>query len=185
MTDQTVNQDATPIPPEDKPKVDENRTFSQEDVNRIIEGRLAREREKYADYEQFRAAAERLQEIEDAQLSENEKLERQLTEYKTRAEAAEQAIQTSEVRADFADNALKAGIVDVKAAWTLAQADGLHGKYDQESGGVTKHDFEELEKRYPYLFTTTPPGRGSIDGPAGGRATGLNVNQWIRRQAGK
>lgn len=39
-------------------------TFSQEDVNRIVQERLQREREKYSDYDELKAAAERAQELE-------------------------------------------------------------------------------------------------------------------------
>ena len=39
-------------------------TFSQEDVNRIVQERLQREREKYSDYDELKTAAERAQELE-------------------------------------------------------------------------------------------------------------------------
>ena len=39
-------------------------TFSQEDVNRIVQERLQREREKYSDYDELKSAAERAQELE-------------------------------------------------------------------------------------------------------------------------
>lgn len=39
-------------------------TFSQEDVNRIVQERLQREREKYSDYDELKTAAERSQELE-------------------------------------------------------------------------------------------------------------------------
>ena len=40
-------------------------TFSQEDVNRIVQERLQREREKYSDYDELKTAAERAQELEE------------------------------------------------------------------------------------------------------------------------
>jgi hypothetical protein len=185
VTDQTVNQDnAGKAPPEEKPKAGaENRTFSQDELNEIIEARLAREKQKYSDYDDLRAAAQRLKDIEDGQLSEQEKLQRQLDEFRTRAEAAEQRYVTNEVKVDFADKAQKAGIVDIKAAWTLAQADKLHGEYDAKADGVSDHDFDELKKRYPYLFTGVTRGAGSIDGAAGVRSAGMSMNEWIRQQA--
>ena len=39
-------------------------TFSQEDVNRIVQERLQRERDKFSDYDELKAAAERAQELE-------------------------------------------------------------------------------------------------------------------------
>ena len=42
----------------------ESQSFSQDDVNRIVQERLQREREKYADYDDLKTAAERAQELE-------------------------------------------------------------------------------------------------------------------------
>lgn len=42
----------------------ESQSFSQEDVNRIVQERLQREREKYSDYDDLKSAAERAQELE-------------------------------------------------------------------------------------------------------------------------
>lgn len=47
---------------------------SQEELNRIIAERLARERAKYADYDELKHAAAKLKAIEDAQKSESERM---------------------------------------------------------------------------------------------------------------
>jgi hypothetical protein len=47
---------------------------SQEDLNRVIADRISRERGKYADYDDLRAKAARLAEIEEANKSEAQKL---------------------------------------------------------------------------------------------------------------
>ena len=39
-------------------------SFSQDDVNRIVQERLQRERDKFSDYDELKAAAERAQELE-------------------------------------------------------------------------------------------------------------------------
>lgn len=46
---------------------------TQADLNRIIEARLAREREKFKDYPDLKAKAEKFDEVEEAQKSELEK----------------------------------------------------------------------------------------------------------------
>lgn len=71
---------------------------SQEDFDAAIQSRIARERAKFADYSELKAAADKLKEFEDAQKSESQKqqeaLERaqrelaELTVAKTRAEVA-------------------------------------------------------------------------------------------------
>ena len=58
---------------------------SQDDLNRIIEARLARERAKFADYPELKSKAEKLAEIEDRDRSE---LERAIA----RAEKAEREV---------------------------------------------------------------------------------------------
>ena len=46
---------------------------SQDDLNRIVEARLARERAKFADYQELKAAADKLAELEDLDKSELDK----------------------------------------------------------------------------------------------------------------
>lgn len=58
------------------------RTFTQADVDRVVQERLAREREKYADHEDLQRKAAELDEIKASQQSELEKVT-------ARAEAAE------------------------------------------------------------------------------------------------
>lgn len=53
---------------------------SQEELNRIIERRLERERSKYADYDDLKQRAARLDEIEAEQLSEAEKAQKRAEE---------------------------------------------------------------------------------------------------------
>lgn len=42
----------------------ENKTFTQDEVNAIVEGRLARERQRYADYDDLKAKAGKYDEIQ-------------------------------------------------------------------------------------------------------------------------
>ncbi|CEP67875.1 Protein of unknown function DUF4355 [Moorella glycerini] len=56
------------------------KTFTQEELDRIIADRLSREREKYKDYNDLKKAAEELKKIKEAQMSEAEKLQARLAE---------------------------------------------------------------------------------------------------------
>lgn len=76
---------------------------SQDDLNKIIEARLARERAKYADYDTLKSAAEKLAEIEAANQSEAEKAQ-------ARAEAAERRAAELEVQALRAEVANEKGV---------------------------------------------------------------------------
>lgn len=69
------------------------RTFTQEEVNAIVEGRVAKERSRYADYESLQEKASKFDEMEEANKSELQKatekaeaLEKELTDLKNAAE---------------------------------------------------------------------------------------------------
>ncbi|WGH82521.1 hypothetical protein QDX25_05050 [Auritidibacter ignavus] len=67
-------------------------TFSQEDVNRIVQERLQRERDKFADYEDLKAAAQRAQELE----SENQSLADRVAEFEAKEEQSKLIAEVSE-----------------------------------------------------------------------------------------
>ena len=60
----------------------EGQSFSQDDVNRIVQERLQREREKYSDYDDLKTAAERAQELE----TEKQTLAEKLAEFEAKEE---------------------------------------------------------------------------------------------------
>lgn len=81
--DETVNQEQVTT---GQPEV---KTFTQEELNSIVEERLNRERKKYEGFEDYKAKAEQLDQIEEANKSElqkatekAEKLEAELTSLK-------------------------------------------------------------------------------------------------------
>ena len=88
---ETVNQEAITANVENK--TEPEATFTQDDVNRIVADRVARERAKYEDYESLREKAAKFDEAEEASKSElqkaterAEKLQAQLDSYQ-KAEA--------------------------------------------------------------------------------------------------
>lgn len=76
---------------------------SQEELDRIIQARVARVSSKYADYEELQKAANRLKEIEEANKSESEKAQ-------ARAEAAEKRAADLELQVLRADVASEKGV---------------------------------------------------------------------------
>lgn len=72
---------------------------SQADLDRIVQDRLARERAKFADYDDVAAKARMWDEIEAASQTEYEKQASALTEAQARYEAAQKRIVTAELRA--------------------------------------------------------------------------------------
>jgi len=123
----------------------------------------------------------KVQQYERAKLTETERLQQLASETERRALAAESRIAQAEIRADFVEKAIQAGVTDLRLAYLAAQTEGLLGAYDPEKG-VGKHNFEELRKRYPGLFRTAG---GGIDAGASGGRLGGDMNAWIRRAAGR
>lgn len=71
--------------PEEQPTTEEAKTFTQEDVDKIVSDRLTRERAKFEGYEDYKSRAEKADE-----------LSQKLTEQTSRADAAElKALRTS------------------------------------------------------------------------------------------
>lgn len=60
--------------PEQKPTAAEPKTFTQDDLDRVVSERLKRERDKYSDYGDLKDKASKLSELEEENKSELEKL---------------------------------------------------------------------------------------------------------------
>ena len=101
MTTPTPTPDAESAPPDpsndgskaDPPSdADTGKTFTQADIDRVVEQRLARERQKFADYDQVKADAAELAKIRDGEKSELQKLQEQLdSEREARSTAEKEA----------------------------------------------------------------------------------------------
>lgn len=67
------------------------KTFTQEELDRIVGERLTRERAKYPDYEEMKAKAARLDELEEANKTELEKANEMAERYKKELDALKNA----------------------------------------------------------------------------------------------
>lgn len=83
---------------QDQPKEFEAIT-SQEDFDKAIQARIARERSKFADYDELKAKADKLTEIEAASLTEAEKTAQKLADAERRAAELEVKATRAEVAA--------------------------------------------------------------------------------------
>lgn len=70
---EAVNIQATTEPAEAPAETTQERTFTQAEVDSIIQGRLGKERAKFSDYEALKEKAARFDEIEEANKSELQK----------------------------------------------------------------------------------------------------------------
>lgn len=169
-------------PEGDKPEDD--RKFTQADLDRAISQRIAREQAKYADYEAHKAAAAELAQLKEANSTELEKAVSQARKAGA-AEVTERVnarLVAAEARAaaaalNFHNPSDAVGLVDLKSI--KVSSDG-----DIDSDAV-KALISDLAKSQPYLVKTDPapqdkPVRPKADpsqGPRGG-GTGSAADQF-------
>ena len=80
----------------------EEKTYTQADIDRIVGERLARERAKYADYDDMKAKAEKFTEMEEAQKSELQKAQEKSAGLEKELEALKAANAAHQLREKIA-----------------------------------------------------------------------------------
>lgn len=145
--------------------------FTQAEVDRIVKERLERAKSKYADYEDLKARATKLDELEKAQMDEKDRLAAEIEAQRQRADAAEQARIAALKTAD--DRLIRAEITAIAAtmgfhypADMYRVADLSAVTIDEDTGNVlgAKEALEALAKERPdYVAKTAAP---RIDGEA-------------------
>lgn len=124
MTDVTTVNPQTDVQGDGKPPAGE-RTFTQDELNAIVSDRLRREREKYADYDDLKAAQAKLDEIEQERLTELEKVQKRADDAEKERDLARQQAQDTAIRAALAMEAAKAGALHPEDAFQLADLSGV------------------------------------------------------------
>jgi hypothetical protein len=160
------------VTPKPAPAPEPDKTFGQADVDRIVAERVARERAKYADHDDLRKAAKRLEEIEAANATDLEKAVKAARE-EGRAEvlsAANQRTLNAEARALAAAAKFRNPVLAVRSI-------DLSGVKVSDDGSVDSNAISslltELAAAEPYLVDTgptTPPRPTPDDAP--GRPAG-------------
>lgn len=103
---QNAPQTTQPVSGESTATAQSGKTFTQEQLDAILADRLARERNKYADYETLKAKA---QEAEDAKKSEIEKAAERASKAESKLKEVEQAAKLAELRASAKEKAIDIG----------------------------------------------------------------------------
>lgn len=148
------------------------KTFTQEDLDKKIEARLKREREKYVDYEDLKKAKDELDDLKKGQMTEQEKLKAELE--KAQAAASEASAKTAALELERTKEKVcrEAGLPD-------GFADRLKGATEEE----LKADAEAMKKLVP---AAPKGGRGM---PAGGdpesKSTGNSLTDAIAKAFNK
>lgn len=143
-------------------------TFTQADIDRIVGERLAREREKYKDYEDLKKKAAEFDKIQEAQKSDLQKAQEAAKKAEEEKQKALAAANERLIKAEVKVVSTQLGIVDPDAAYALMDRSGV--KVD-DAGNVTgvKEALEALLKVKTYLKGGTATGSvGSPSNPGAG-----------------
>lgn len=127
-------------PEDDKPKGEggDDKKLTQAEVDRIVEQRLARERQKYADYDEVKARAEKADELEAEGKSELEKARGEAVKAKEAAQAAEAKAEEATNKAQA--TVRRAAIVTEAAKAGATDPDDVHALLSAREFSVTEDD---------------------------------------------
>ena len=164
-TGDEANQAAPPATQPEPEGEGQQRTFTQEEMNRIQAQTRKEVRNQFADYSQLKDRAAKADELEQAQLSEQEKLEARAAEAERKAASAADQIAAAMIASEVKVRAAQLGIIDPDAALLLV--DRANVRYSEEDG-VTGVDaaLTQLLEAKPYLKGT--PNRVPILNPQSG-----------------
>ena len=155
-----------------------SKTFTQEDLDRAIESRLARERKKFADYDELKKKASAADKATKAAQTTEEKLEQ------LRSDLAERDAAQVQERADQASDKLHAKLI--RGGLTDEDATALVGTIDPlrllEDGKPSSAEIDKLAKTLTKIGTRQQP--DPDQGRQGGTAA-PSMNQMIREAAGR
>lgn len=135
----------------------ENRTFSQSELNAIVQDRIARERGRFANYKELETKAAEYDKLEAERMSEVERATNEATASRDRAEKAETALKSERLRNAVYTGSIKAGVVDPDAVLALIERDSLIDS-DGNPSGIDDAIAALLEAK-PYLRANTNPAK--------------------------
>ena len=171
-------------------------TYTQDDLNKL----LARERQKarrqrekaleaYADYDDLKTRAAKLDEIEDAQKSEQDRLLERMQKLEQDAANAiaqnarlEQERQAALVRADVTAQATRLNYLDPLDAYRLIDLDKIIGDEADDVSQAIQAQLEALAEAKPYLIrqasqATRQPAMSPANPPRGQQAGETRAEQ--------
>ena len=141
----------TPITAEPTPAPEQ--TFTQEQVNRMQAQTRRDERGKFADYGDLKARAAKADELEQAQLSDTQKLEARAIEAERKVGEAQEQIASAMIASEVKVRARALGVIDPDAAYLLLDRSNVRFDADNGVSGVDDALASLLEAK-PYLRST-------------------------------
>ena len=154
-TDNTEPQanEVAPATPEIQPastSEEPSKTFSQEEVNKMMNQTKRDVRNQFSDYNDLKDRAAKADELEQAQLTEQQRLEARATDAERVAASAAERVASAMISSEVKVRAGQLGIIDPEAAYLLL--DRTNVRYG-EGDGVTGVDeaLTQLLEDKPYL----------------------------------
>jgi len=151
------------------------RTFTQDEVDRLIANRLARQKAQFGDYDELRKAAARLKEIEDSQKSEQQRLAEQVEEAAKARTAAEERAKTLETQLLRQKVAIAKGL-------TPAQAARLQGATEEEIEADADDLLAAFAPTTPQTPARTPVAQLQPGAIPPGNAVPPDMSEWMRQR---
>lgn len=163
-------------PTDDDKGGEDDKTFTQAEVDRIIKERLARAKsEPPSDYDDLKAKAAKLDELEAANQTELEKILARAEAAEKKAAEADERARNASRRSAVTAAASAANVVDLDAVFALLPQDAVTVGDDGQVTGAEEAVKALLESK-PYLVgqAATPPPKptGSADGGSRGSGSG-------------
>jgi len=149
----------------------DDRTFTQADVDRIVKDRLARAKAAPpADYEDLKAAKARLDELETANATELEKAQKRAADLERQASDATARAQEALLRSSVVAEAARKNVIDPDAAVALLDRSAI--EFDADGNPTNIADaMDSLLKAKPYLTGGSRAGSADL-GARGGDGKG-------------
>lgn len=158
------SQQRNPTPGEptgETAQLTETRTFTQEDVNRLIQQRLADERKKFADYDQLKA---KVSKIEEASKTEEQKRLDRIAALEAENQRLATISRQTKIESAIVAAASEIGL-DLKAAQKLADLDSL--AFDDAGNPTNAAEVvKAIAESYPGLVKQRIPGSTPVANPA-------------------
>lgn len=168
------------------------KTFTQDELNRIVNERVNKSKAQFKDYPDLKAASERLATLEAEGQTETQKLrtavekaQQEAAQHKAALDTATNSIRETRVEAAVLLEAAEQGAADPGDVFKLL--DGASVEID-ENGKVTGADkaVADLLKSKPHLATQLAPGGfgGGVQGAVSAPDSKAAFNEQLRREAG-
>lgn len=167
-------------------------TFTQEQVDAMVKERVKREKAKYADYDDLKAKASKVDEYENASKSELEKAQEKAEALKRDNQALANSVNDKLKKAEVRIQAAQLGFTNPEDAYHLADLSAVDVDADGNVKGVDEA-LKELVKTKPYLLRPAserpaPPktdaGTGNVPSTAEALTPGMEIFAKLAEQSG-